>query len=145
MTLKFLSRAMNISVRAHSKCNSCGLTNFVFSMYGAPGEVDKLRQLVGVMREQHLGNGFDPGSSPQTGAKPVFDYLATIRWPVMCYPGGDMQVEGGRSALGPANEASLSAMDQAAYSPGAAWRVGLLFPQSLDCGILVARQLRQGL
>jgi len=90
-----------------------GLTNFVFSMYGAPGEVDKLRQLVGVMREQHLGNGFDPGSSPQTGAKPVFDYLATIRWPVMCYPGGDMQVEGGRSALGPANEASLSAMDQA--------------------------------
>lgn len=90
-----------------------GQTNFVFSMYGTPGELDQFKQLVGVMREQRLGNGFDPGPSPQPGARPIFDYLATIRWPVMCYPGGDMQVKGGRGALGRENEASLSALDQA--------------------------------
>jgi hypothetical protein len=30
-------------------------------MYGCPGNVDELRQLVGVMQECGLGNGFDPG------------------------------------------------------------------------------------
>jgi hypothetical protein len=90
-----------------------GQTNIVFSMYGVPGELAKLRELVAVMRVQHLGNGFDPGPSPQPSSKPIFDYLASVGWPVMCYPGGDMQVKGGRGALGPQNEAVLSAMDQA--------------------------------
>ncbi len=85
----------------------------VFSMYGAPGELEKLRQLVAVMREQKLGNGLDPGPSPQPDATPVFDYLATVGWPVVCYPGGDMQIKGGRGPLGRDNEASLAAMDQA--------------------------------
>lgn len=90
-----------------------GQREFVFSMYGTPGELDKLRELVGVMREQHLGNGFDPGPTPSPGTKPIFDYLASIGWPVVGYPGGDMQVVGGRGAMGRENEAALAAMDRA--------------------------------
>jgi hypothetical protein len=90
-----------------------GQPGIVFTMYGAPAELDKVRQLVEVMREQKLGNGFDPGPGPHPTAKPIFDYLATVGWPVMCYPGGDMQVKGGRGALGRENEASLAAMDRA--------------------------------
>jgi len=90
-----------------------GQREFVFSLYGAPGELDKLQQLVKVMREQNLGNGFDPGPGPYPHTKPIFDYLATVGWPVICYPGGDMQVKGGRGALGRENEAALAAMDRA--------------------------------
>ena len=90
-----------------------GQREFVFSMYGAPGELGPLKQLVGVMRDQHLGNGIDPGPGPNPGSKPIFDYLATIGWPVMCYPGGDMQIKGGRGALGREHEAALEAMDRA--------------------------------
>ena len=90
-----------------------GQREFVFTMYGAPGELGPLKQLVGVMRDQHLGNGFDPGTCPNSNSKPIYDYLATIGWPVMCNPGGDMQIKGGRGALGRENEAALEAMDRA--------------------------------
>jgi hypothetical protein len=90
-----------------------GQHDVVFSMYGAPGALDTIRQLVAVMREQHLGNGFDPGPGPNPDAKPIFDYLATVGWPVIGYPGGDMQIVGGRGALGREQEASLAAMDRA--------------------------------
>ncbi len=82
-------------------------------MYGAPGELEKMRQMVGVMREQGLGNGFDPGPTPVPGSKPVFDYLATVGWPVMCYSGGEMQIKGGRAVFGRENEQALAAMDRA--------------------------------
>ena len=90
-----------------------GQHGVVFSMYGAPGEMDKLRQLVQVMREQKLGNGFDPGPSPNSNTKPLFDYLATVGWPVISYSGGEMQIKGGRSVFGPEHEAALATMDQA--------------------------------
>jgi hypothetical protein len=87
---------------------------FVFTIYGAPAELEPLKQLVQVMRDQHLGNGFDPGPTPAPNTKPIFDYLATLDWPVMCYPGcADMQIKGGRCVLGPENEAALTAMDRA--------------------------------
>ncbi len=89
-----------------------GQRGFVFSLYGAPGELDKIQQLVGVMRAQNLGNGFDPGPTPQPTTKPIFDYLATVGWPVICYPGGDMQIKGGRGVLGKENEGALAAMDR---------------------------------
>ena len=54
-----------------------GQREFVFTQYGAPAELDKLKSLVAVMREQHLGNGFDPGPTPHPNTKPIFDYLAT--------------------------------------------------------------------
>jgi hypothetical protein len=37
-----------------------GQKGIVFSMYGAPGELDTFRELVEVMRKEGLGNGFDP-------------------------------------------------------------------------------------
>lgn len=90
-----------------------GQREFVFSMYGAPGELELLKQLVGVMREQKLGNGFDPGPGPHPNSKPVFDYLAAVGWPVICYSGGEMQIKGGRAVFGPEHEAALAAMDRA--------------------------------
>ncbi len=90
-----------------------GHSEFVFSLYGAPGALDKLRQLVGVMQDQTLGNGFDPGPGPHPNTKPIFDYLATVGWPVVCYPGGDMQVKEGRGVMGRRHELSLAAMDSA--------------------------------
>ena len=91
-----------------------GQSAFVFTIYGAPGELEPLKQLVQVMQEQHLGNGFDPGPTPNPASKPIFDYLATVGWPVMCYPGcADMQIKGGRCVLGPENEAALAATDRA--------------------------------
>lgn len=89
-----------------------GHHEFVFSMYGSPSELEPFRQLVVVMREQKLGNGFDPGPSPLPGAKPLFDYLATAGWPVVCYSGGEMQIKGGRAVLGREHEAALAAMDR---------------------------------
>jgi hypothetical protein len=91
-----------------------GQQAFVFTLYGAPAELEPLKQLVQVMKDQHLGNGFDPGPTPNPASKPIFDYLATVGWPVMCYPGcADMQIKGGRCVLGPENEAALAATDQA--------------------------------
>ena len=83
-------------------------------MYGTPGDVASLKELVSVMREQRLGNGFDPGPAARTPSKPLFDYLATVGWPVMCYPGcPDMQIKGGRCVLNQADADALEAMDRA--------------------------------
>ncbi len=91
-----------------------GHSAFVFPIYGAPAELEPLKQLVQVMRDQHLGNGFDPGPTPNRNTKPIYDYLAGVGWPVICYPGcADMQIKGGRCVLGPDNEAALEAMDRA--------------------------------
>ena len=91
-----------------------GQSNIVFTMYGAPSDLESVKQLVRVMREQHLGNGFDPGPTPTGNTKPIFDFLAGEKWPVACYPGSaEMQIKGGRCVLGPENEAALAAMDRA--------------------------------
>lgn len=82
-------------------------------MYGAPGELEQVKQLVAVMRDQHLGNGFDPTPGPIPSVKSVFDYLATIGWPAICYSGSEMQIDGGRAVFGPEHAASLVAMDRA--------------------------------
>jgi len=52
-----------------------GQHEFVFSMYGSPGELEPLKQLVDVMRNRSIGNGFDPG--PRIGAdeNSLVDYL----------------------------------------------------------------------
>jgi len=86
----------------------------VFSLYGTPAGLEPLQGLVQTMREQSLGNGFDPGPTPTPAAKPLFDYLASVGWPLICYPGRpDMQIQGGRCALGAENARALASMDQA--------------------------------
>lgn len=90
-----------------------GQRQCVFTMYGAPSQIDALRRVVTVMQEKDLGNGFDPGPAARAINKPVFDYLATIGWPVIAYPGrADMQVKGG-CALGAEDEAVLAPLDRA--------------------------------
>jgi len=90
-----------------------GQSNFVFTMYGTPGKLEELKQLVQVMRDQSLGNGFDPGPAPNRNTKPLFDYLATVGWPVMCQAGSaDSQIRGGRCVFGPENKAALASMDR---------------------------------
>jgi len=102
-----------------------GNHEFVFSMYGAPSESEPLRQLVRVMQAEHLGNGFDPGPGLSPGAQAVFDYLATVGWPVICYSGAEMQIQGGRAILGREHLATLAAMDRAAGSPPSNWVNGV--------------------
>jgi hypothetical protein len=86
---------------------------FVFTMYGAPSDLNAVRRVVSVMQEKDLGNGFDPGPAARPVNKPVFDFLATTGWPVIAYPGSaDMQVKGG-CALGPEDKAALAALDRA--------------------------------
>ncbi|MHC1767719.1 MAG: hypothetical protein AB9869_26165 [Verrucomicrobiia bacterium] len=91
-----------------------GQREFIFTMYGTPGGLDQLEQLVNVMKEKHLGNGFDPGPGARAPSKPLFDYLATVGWPVVAYPGcADMQIKGGRCVLGPEDLAALGELDRA--------------------------------
>ncbi len=90
-----------------------GQHGFVFTMYNAPGELDKIQQLVRIMREQKLGNGFDPGPSPSARTKPIFDELATVGWPVVFYSGAEMQIKGGRAVMGGEQKNAISAMDEA--------------------------------
>ena len=90
-----------------------GQRGFVFTIYNAPGELHKVQQLVRVMREQMLGNGFDPGPSPNARTKPIFDELATAGWPVLFYSGAEMQIQGGRAVMGGEQRGAISAMDDA--------------------------------
>jgi hypothetical protein len=91
-----------------------GQRDVVFTMYGTPGDVDGLKQLVEKMRQKHLGNGFDPGPTAQAASKPLFDYLATVGWPVMAYPGcADMQIKGGDCVLTAEDESALDGLEHA--------------------------------
>jgi acetyl esterase/lipase len=89
-----------------------GQNGFVFNMYGAPGELDKVEQLVEVMHRQQLGNGFDPGPSPRPDPTALIDYLAKLAWPVVFYSGGEMQIKDGRAVFGHEMETALAPMDR---------------------------------
>lgn len=94
-----------------------GQSGVVFTMGGAPENLDEFKQLVGVMREQSLGNGFEPGPSLRPKNKPLFDYLATVGWYVTpALWKGDLQVKGG-SALSLNDVAPLKSLDDAGLSP----------------------------
>ncbi len=90
-----------------------GQSGFVFTLYGAPGELDKVEQLVEVMGREHLGNGFDPGPSPRPDSTALVHYLTKLGWPVVFYSGGEMQIRGGRSVFGHEMETALAPMDRA--------------------------------
>jgi len=87
--------------------------DFIFSLYGSPGELVTVRQLVETMRTQGLGNGFDPGPGAHPDSKPVFEFLAKNRWPVVLYSGGEMQIQGGRAVFGRAHAEVLAPMEVA--------------------------------
>jgi hypothetical protein len=92
-----------------------GQNDFAFTLYGCPDNVPQLKEVVAVMRERGLGNGFDPGPAAVASSRPLLEYLATVGWPVIYYPpdGGRMQVKGGTSVLNNADEEALRVMDRA--------------------------------
>ena len=91
-----------------------GQDEFVFSMYSCPGDVEGLKKLVGVMKEKGLGNGFDPGPSARASSRPLFEVLAAVGWPIICYPGySDMQIREGRCKLSDEDVAALKILDEA--------------------------------
>jgi len=91
-----------------------GRQEFTFTMYGCPGNLEELKEMVAVLHERHLGNGFDPGPTARAPSRPLFEYLATVGWPIICYPGwSDMQVKDGRCRLQDADEEALNVLDRA--------------------------------
>lgn len=90
-----------------------GVGQFVFTLYGVPGDLKTVREIVEMMCLRELGNGFDPGPGPGLATREVLDYLAEEKWPVVFYSGAEMQIQGGRSVFGPEQEAALESMDRA--------------------------------
>lgn len=85
-----------------------GQSEFVYTMYSCPGDVEGLKELVGVMQREQLGNGFDPGPAAHANAAELIDYLATVGWPAVLYPGyTGFQIEGGVCAFTDEDEAVL--------------------------------------
>lgn len=89
-----------------------GVGQFVFTLYGVPGDATVVHQLVDVLRDRKLGNGFDPGPGPSPSTRPILDFLGANGWPVVFYSGGEMQIQGGRAVFGREAEAALAGMDR---------------------------------
>jgi len=90
-----------------------GQTGRVFSLYGCPSNLDEVKRLIAHMKEEGLGNGFDPGPTTVAANGALYRYFAEIHWPVVGYPpyGGEFQVKHGRAQLTDADEAALQVMD----------------------------------
>lgn len=90
-----------------------GQDGVVFTMYSCPPDLPSLNQLVAVMKEEGLGNGFDPGPPAYAGAAEAFDFIASLGWPVVAYPAApDMQVIDGLNVLKDEDEAALRRLDE---------------------------------
>lgn len=90
-----------------------GAEEFAFSLYGAPGDLNSVRQLAEVLRARPLGNAWDPGPGPGPGSEATMTYLAELRWPVVFYSGGEMQILGGRAKFGDAERNRIQALEKA--------------------------------
>ena len=90
-----------------------GQDGVVFTLYGAPGELAPLREVVEVMRREHLGNGFDPGPGLSPNTPGINSFLTTLGWPILLYSGADMQINGGRAVFGRAEEDVFGPLDRA--------------------------------
>lgn len=85
-----------------------GQSEFVFTMYSCPADLPGLQELVGMMQREGLGNGFDPGPAAHASAAELLDYLGTLGWPTVLYPGyPGFQIEGGVCAFTDEDEAVL--------------------------------------
>lgn len=85
-----------------------GNSDFTFTMYSCPGDLDGLKELVQVMQREQLGNGLDPGPAAHANSLKLLEYMATVGWPMVLYPGyPGFQIEGGVCAFTDADEAVL--------------------------------------
>ena len=66
-----------------------------------------LRELADVLTTRPLGNAWDPGPGPSPGSEATMAFLAALRWPVVFYSGGEMQILGGRARFGDAERQRL--------------------------------------
>ena len=90
-----------------------GQKGVVFAMYSQPGNPEKLDQLIASMRQNSLGNGFDPGPAVYPHNQTLFEAIATAGWPSFSVPGPEMQIRGGRSVLGAEQAALLRPFEKA--------------------------------
>lgn len=90
-----------------------GTQGFSFSLYGAPGDLNSVRELTGVLQREHLANAWDPGPGPGPGSEAVMEFLARLRWPVVFYSGGEMQIMGGRAVFGEEQRKRVRPLDDA--------------------------------
>jgi len=83
-----------------------GQTEFVYTMYSCPGDLEGLKELVGIMQREQLGNGFDPGPAAHASSADMLSYLATLGWPLVSYPGyPNFQLEESECVFSDADEA----------------------------------------
>lgn len=107
-----LPRYDALQANGHSPQLLPGVGQFVFSLYGVPGDAATVHQVVDVMRGRRLGNGFDPGPGPGPQSRSILEFLAASGWPVVFYSGGEMQIKGGRGVFGKEEESILEAFDR---------------------------------
>ncbi|MBI1318611.1 MAG: hypothetical protein GC168_06645 [Candidatus Hydrogenedens sp.] len=92
---------------------------FVFTLYGAPGEVERLESLMDFLEARGLANGFDPGPAASAGSAEALAAIASRGWPCISYPPfGDFQVKNGRAELTDADEAAVAVFDTAQVFQG---------------------------
>ena len=83
-----------------------GQAEFVFTMYSCPGDLEGLKELVDVMKREELGNGFDPGPAAHANSADMLDYLSSLGWPLVSYPGyPNFQLEESECIFSDADEA----------------------------------------
>lgn len=97
---------------AHQERLLPGSRQFVFTLYGVPGDAKQVRELVDVLRERNMANGFDPGPGAGLPQAPLLDFLASNGWPLVLYSGAEMQIDGGRGQFGSEHQKSLAAFDR---------------------------------
>lgn len=88
-----------------------GQNRCLFTIYGAPSDVETLKQLVSVMKSKPLGIGFDPGPRPTPNSSELNDYLGQLGWPIVTYP-GDMQFKYGRDSISDEEETIRHHLDE---------------------------------
>jgi hypothetical protein len=91
-----------------------GQQTFTFTLYGAPADTNALRELVGAMKRESLGNGFDPGPGLTPLHQDTFDFLRELGWPVIPYAQtADHQVKEGTCRLTDEQDAMLRRLESA--------------------------------
>ncbi|MEZ5326530.1 MAG: hypothetical protein R3F19_15895 [Verrucomicrobiales bacterium] len=91
-----------------------GTKSFIFTNYGAPGELAQLKELVATMQREKIGNGFDPGPGVGPSSRPLYEFLREVGWPVVGYAQtSDHQVKDGTCRLSDEQEVVLRILDDA--------------------------------
>lgn len=90
-----------------------GQSEFVYTMYSTPGDLEGLKELVAVMQREQLGNGFDPGPPAHANSAEMLAYLGALGWSLVSYPGyANFQLEESECILSDEDEAALQGFER---------------------------------